>query len=202
MRDVRALSAARAAPRCIHEQPRCESAAAHVSLDGADMRVHAAHARNVHVVKSALIAHVRHGVLARGRSQPPGRTPGQRRRSTEAVLLHVRVDVLAAVAGVTYVITYVRHQGKFCRADNTDVRSVGAHASAVQADAGHRSTPAARPHVPAQRVQLLAAVPGFNCGPEALRGDLKAALQARASAEASLQWPCAWLHACACRGLL
>ncbi len=49
-----------------------------------------------------------------------------------ALVAHVRDDVLAAVAGFAYVISYVRHLGNFCRADNAEVRGMGAHA--VQAE--------------------------------------------------------------------
>ena len=42
-------------------------------------------------------------------------------------------------------------------------------------------------------VQLLAAVPGFASGLEALRGDVQAVLQARACAAWDPLWPCTWL---------
>jgi len=58
------LSAARAAPRCVHKQTRRESAAAHVSLDKAGMSAHAAHIRVVRAIKCPVREEVRDVVLA------------------------------------------------------------------------------------------------------------------------------------------
>ncbi len=51
-------------PRCIHQKPRRESAAAHIGLDKADVSAHAAHVRVVRAEIRAVTEKVRYIVLA------------------------------------------------------------------------------------------------------------------------------------------